>query len=64
MKFETPDEWVSRCRSELIMARLTWNNEDRRLRGEIEDAYLTDDEFYEKHGMLRGKQVSKGGEDQ
>jgi hypothetical protein len=62
MKFETPEERFSRCRSELIMTRLAWLNADARLRREIEDAYLTDDEFYEKRGMLRGHQVSKGGD--
>jgi hypothetical protein len=61
MKFETPDERVSRCRSELVMARLAWNIEERRLREAMDDAFLTDDEFYEKRGLLRGKQVSKGG---
>jgi hypothetical protein len=63
MKFETPNERFSRCRSDWIMARLAWENEERRLRGEMDDAYLTDDEFYEKRGLLRGHQVSKGGGD-
>jgi hypothetical protein len=62
MKFETSEERFSRYRSEWIMARLDFDIEERRLREAMDDAFLTDDEFYEKRGLIRAHQLSKGGD--
>ena len=56
----TPEGRIEEARAELIAADLDYCYIKSRCRREIENAHLTDDEYYEKFGFLRGGKSLEG----
>jgi hypothetical protein len=59
MKFELPEERLARYQQELITEMFHHICKVKSIEKDIENALLTDDEFWGKFKMLRGHRYSK-----